>query len=88
MCQATWSGTDSETIETSCDVNAIGAGMEEVTYSDGVMSCVVWGDSPPHSVTWSDEAGNTVLNVTEQVQRFKLLLLVRGPHFIIRLVLR
>jgi len=67
QCRATWSGENGKTIESTCDVNAIGASMEERVYSDGVMSCLVWGDTAPHSVTWADGEGETVSNVTDQV---------------------
>ena len=41
--------------------------MEERVYSEGVMSCLVWGDTAPHLVTWANGEGETVSNVTDQV---------------------
>ena len=71
-CVATWTGTDSKAIDTTTDINAIGASMATQTFSDGatgdgVMSCVVWGDSPPHSVSWKNPKEETVSNVANEV---------------------
>ena len=48
--------------------------MDTQTFSDGatgdgVMSCVVWGDSPPHSVSWKNPKEETVSNVANEVSR-------------------
>ena len=71
-CVATWTGADSKEIMSTSDVNAIGASMAAQTFSDGatgdgVISCVVWGDSPPHSVSWKNPKEETVSNVANEV---------------------
>ncbi|KAL5249910.1 hypothetical protein ACHWQZ_G015848 [Mnemiopsis leidyi] len=71
-CVATWTGKDSKAIETKTDVNAIGASMAGQTFSDGttgdgVMKCVVWGDVPPHSVSWKNPSEETLSNVANEV---------------------
>ena len=71
-CVATWTGTNGQAIHTMTDVNAIGISMEAQSFSsgatgDGVMSCVVWGDSPPHSVSWKNPKEEAVSNVANEV---------------------
>ena len=71
-CVATWTGNEGKAIETTSDVNAIGASMESHTFSsgvsgDGVMTCLVWGDSPPFSVSWKDSKEKSVANVENEV---------------------
>ena len=71
-CITTWSGVNGKSIESTSDVNAVGVALDEYTFStgssgDGVIRCVVWGDSPPHSVTWSDEREDAITNQPDEV---------------------
>jgi hypothetical protein len=72
QCVATWTGTDAKAIETKSDVNAIGASMETATFTDGatgdgIINCVVWGDSKPFSVTWKNEKEEVLQNKENEV---------------------
>ena len=71
-CVATWTGTNAKAIETKSDVNAIGASMETATFTDGatgdgIINCVVWGDSKPFSVTWKNEKEEVLQNKDNEV---------------------
>ncbi|XP_063691310.1 roundabout homolog 1-like [Bolinopsis microptera] len=72
-CIATWSGVNGKSIESTTDVNAVGVAVDENTFStgssgDGVISCVVWGDSPPYSVTWSNEREKAITNQPDETE--------------------
>ena len=54
------------------DINAIGASMAAQTFSDGasgdgIMTCLVWGDAPPHSVSWQNPNEETISDVANEV---------------------
>ena len=71
-CVATWTGDQGKAINTKVDVNAIGASMEAQTFTTGStghgdMTCVVWGDSAPFSVSWKDKEEKAITNVANKV---------------------
>ena len=71
-CIATWTGDNGKAINTKTDINAIGASMAEESFSDGstgdgVMTCLVWGDSVPFSVTWKDADDKVINDVANKV---------------------
>jgi hypothetical protein len=71
-CAATWTGTNAKAIETKSNVNAIGASIGANTFTDGytgdaVITCLVWGDSAPLSVTWKDDRDKVITNKANEV---------------------
>jgi hypothetical protein len=86
-CVATWTGTNAKAIETKSDINAIGASMGANTFTDGatgdgIINCVVWGDSKPFSVTWKNEKEEVIQNKDNEV--ILMFLSHRVSPFIIR----
>jgi hypothetical protein len=79
-CVATWTGTHAKAIETKSDINAIGASMETASFTDGatgdgIITCVVWGDTAPFSVTWKNEKEEVLQNKDNEV-----ILIFRSHH--------
>ncbi|KAL5250884.1 hypothetical protein ACHWQZ_G016582 [Mnemiopsis leidyi] len=71
-CVATWTGDDAKEVVSMSDINAIGASMAAQTFSDGasgdgIMTCLVWGDAPPHSVSWQNPNEETISDVANEI---------------------
>ena len=72
-CAASWSDPEEYAIESMSSVNTMGSSMNQYSFSDGngngAMTCIVWGDEAPTSVSWSNGNGTTVEAVDGKVTR-------------------